>query len=61
MEPVGSLERPGRDANVALVDRVTETGVLRDLLDRVREGSSGVLVVRGQAGIGKTILTARDM
>jgi DNA-binding CsgD family transcriptional regulator len=56
MELVGSLERPGRDANVALVDRVSETGVLRGLLDRVREGSSGVLVVRGQAGIGKTAL-----
>jgi DNA-binding CsgD family transcriptional regulator len=41
---------------VALVDRLTETGVMQGFLDRVREGSSGVLVLRGQAGIGKTAL-----
>jgi hypothetical protein len=42
--------------NVALVDRLTETGVMQGLLDEVREGSSGVLVLRGQVGIGKTAL-----
>jgi DNA-binding CsgD family transcriptional regulator len=41
---------------VVLVDRLTETGVMQGLLDGVQEGSSGVLVLRGQAGIGKTAL-----
>ena len=41
---------------MVLVDRFTETGVLQSLLDRMRDGSSGVLVVRGQVGIGKTEL-----
>jgi DNA-binding CsgD family transcriptional regulator len=41
---------------VALVDRVTETGVMQGLLDGVQEGSSGVLVLRGQVGTGKTAL-----
>jgi predicted ATPase len=30
--------------------------VMQSLVDRVREGSSGVLVLRGQAGIGTTAL-----
>ena len=42
--------------NVVLVDRFTETGVIQSLLDGMRESSSGVLVLRGQAGIGKTML-----
>ncbi len=41
---------------MVLVDRFTETGVMQSLLDGVRESSSGVLVLRGQAGIGKTAL-----
>jgi len=41
---------------VVLVDRFTETGVIQSLLDGMRESSSGVLVLRGQAGIGKTTL-----
>jgi DNA-binding CsgD family transcriptional regulator len=41
---------------VVLVDRFTETGVMQSLLDGMRESSSGVLVLRGQAGIGKTTL-----
>jgi DNA-binding CsgD family transcriptional regulator len=49
-------EQPERDVNVALVDRLTETDVMQGLLDEVQEGSSGVLVLRGQAGIGKTAL-----
>ena len=51
-----AARQPGKDAHVALVDRFTETGVMRDLVAGVRESSSGVLVLRGQAGIGKTTL-----
>jgi DNA-binding CsgD family transcriptional regulator len=39
----------GRDAELAALD---------DLLARAREGSSGVLVLRGEPGIGKTALLA---
>jgi DNA-binding CsgD family transcriptional regulator len=49
-------EQPERDVNVAPVDRLTETDVMQGLLDEVQEGSSEVLVLRGQAGIGKTAL-----
>jgi len=41
---------------VILVGRLTETGIMQGLLDGVQEASSGVLVLRGQAGIGKTAL-----
>lgn len=41
---------------MVLVDRFTETGVLQSLLDGMRDSSSGVLVLRGQAGVGKTAL-----
>jgi hypothetical protein len=41
---------------VTLVDRLTETGVMQGLLDEVRAGSSGVLVLRGRVGMGKTAL-----
>ena len=36
--------------------RRAERAVLDGLLDGAREGRSGVLVVRGEAGIGKTAL-----
>ncbi|HTP20695.1 MAG TPA: ATP-binding protein, partial [Solirubrobacteraceae bacterium] len=39
-----------------LVDREAEKQELDDLLAAVREGFSGVLVLRGEAGIGKTAL-----
>jgi DNA-binding CsgD family transcriptional regulator len=39
-----------------LVDRVTEADALERLLAAVRDGLSGVLVLRGQPGIGKTAL-----
>jgi DNA-binding CsgD family transcriptional regulator len=38
------------------LDRTTEREVLAQLLAQVREGQSGVLVIRGEAGIGKTAL-----
>jgi len=41
---------------VVLVDRSTEVEVMQALLDRLTKRASGVLVLRGQAGIGKTAL-----
>ena len=41
---------------VGLLDRYAEREVLNQLLERVRDGQSGVLVVRGEPGIGKTAL-----
>src|ERR1700745_1571620 len=41
---------------VGLSGRRAERAVLDRLLDGAREGRSGVLVVRGEAGIGKTAL-----
>ncbi|WP_099021672.1 AAA family ATPase [Mycolicibacterium palauense] len=43
---------------VALIGRDGEQQVLAELLDGARRGRSGVLVVRGEAGIGKTALLA---
>jgi len=40
----------------ALLDRTGETGTLREVLTAVRDGLSGVLVLRGEPGIGKTAL-----
>jgi hypothetical protein len=42
-----------------LINRVRETATLEALLDAVRQGMSGALVLRGQAGIGKTALLER--
>ena len=39
-----------------LVDRLPERAALSQLLDAARAGRSGVLVVRGEPGIGKTAL-----
>src|SRR5687767_3085111 len=39
-----------------LIGRETETAGLGKLLDAARRGTSGALVVRGEAGIGKTAL-----
>jgi DNA-binding CsgD family transcriptional regulator len=47
-----SGSRPG----TGLLDRHGERAVLDRLLDQARGGSSAVLVVRGEAGIGKTAL-----
>ncbi len=41
---------------MVLVDRVSEMETLGRLLDAVRAGSSKVVVVRGEAGIGKTAI-----
>ena len=45
----------GRSTSV-LLDRVTETAALAGVLAAARNGLSGVLVLRGDAGIGKTVL-----
>ena len=55
----GRLPLPhGMPATVApeFVDRTSEREVLDRLLANVREGQSAVLVIRGEAGIGKTAL-----
>lgn len=45
----------------AFLDRTSECEVLDRLLDRVRGGESAALVVRGEAGIGKSALLAYAM
>jgi AAA ATPase domain len=40
----------------ALTDRLSERGALDRLIDAVRTGESRVLVVRGDLGVGKTVL-----
>ena len=44
---------PGR---AVLVGRRDEQQQLAELCDRARAGQSGILVIRGDAGIGKTAL-----
>ena len=46
------------EATVAsgFLNRTSELGVLERLLAQVREGESSVLVIRGEAGIGKSEL-----
>src|ERR1700721_2799967 len=39
-----------------LLDRLSERAALRRLLDTARAGRSGVLVMRGEPGVGKTAL-----
>ena len=50
--------RPGRRA---LIGRHDEQQQLAELCDRARAGQSGVLVIHGEAGIGKTALLAEMM
>ena len=45
-----------QDRAPALTDRRSERGVLDRLVDAVRAGESRVLVVRGDPGVGKTVL-----
>jgi len=54
VDPYSAAERQGRAAK--LTDRDSERGVLDQLVDAVRAGESRVLVVRGDPGVGKTVL-----
>ncbi|MFC6157305.1 ATP-binding protein [Kribbella jiaozuonensis] len=55
MEHGGGAEA-GRTHSTALLGRRSERAVLDQLLGDVRNGGSQVLVVRGEAGVGKTAL-----
>ncbi len=55
--PAGNLAFGDASAR-PLYGRDRELGVLTGLLDRLREGAGGALVVRGVAGIGKSSLLA---
>jgi DNA-binding CsgD family transcriptional regulator len=48
--------RRSASGGLVLVGRRIECAVLEDLLDGARAGRSGALVVRGEAGVGKTAL-----
>ena len=50
------MEQRGRPATGALIGRRSECAVLDDMLAALRRGESQSLVVRGDAGIGKTAL-----
>jgi DNA-binding CsgD family transcriptional regulator len=52
--PASTVGEIGR----SLLERALETEAIDDLLDAAREGSSGVLVLRGEPGMGKSSLLA---
>ena len=54
MDPYSAAERPGRATR--LTDREAERDVLDRLVYAVRAGESRVLVIRGDPGVGKTVL-----
>jgi hypothetical protein len=51
-----TADHAGRGRATALTDRISERGVLDRLVHAVRAGESRVLVVRGDPGVGKTVL-----
>ena len=53
------MRRRVESVDVVLVGRPAERGVLGGLLARAADGYSGALVLRGEAGVGKTIPGAR--
>jgi DNA-binding CsgD family transcriptional regulator len=55
--PLSHARTPGRNVEATgLVGRTAEVTALAELLAAAREGHSGVLVLRGEAGIGKSAL-----
>ena len=53
---LGSAERMAAPPPQAFRGRTSEREALDRLLENVRSGQSAVLVVRGEAGVGKTAL-----
>jgi DNA-binding CsgD family transcriptional regulator len=51
-----TADRAGRGGATGLTDRLSERGVLDRLVEAVRAGESRALVVRGDPGVGKTVL-----
>jgi serine/threonine protein kinase/tetratricopeptide (TPR) repeat protein len=49
--------RPSAAREIQLIDRVEEIRLLREAVDRTVRGGGGVVVLHGEAGIGKTRLT----
>jgi len=53
--PMAADSRRGRRAP-GLTDRCRERGIFDRLIEAIRAGESQVLVVRGDPGVGKTVL-----
>ena len=53
---IGRPRRRLHAGPVMMLDRLTERAALGQLLEAARGGHSGVLVVHGEAGVGKTAL-----
>jgi ABC-type transport system involved in cytochrome c biogenesis ATPase subunit len=51
-----TAEFAGRGRATGLMNRLSERGVLDRLVEAVRAGESRALVVRGDPGMGKTVL-----
>jgi len=49
--------RPSAAREIQLIDRVEEIRLLREAVDKAVRGEGGVVVLHGEAGIGKTRLT----
>ena len=57
---VGGLNWPARDVEeLAVIGRESELSVLSDRMAKARAGIGGVIVIEGDAGIGKTTLVNR--
>ena len=52
-----SSPQPSAIMRTQLIDRIEEMRLLRDAVDRTLRGEGGVIVLYGEAGIGKTRLT----
>ena len=54
--PLPRRRDPGYGRRVLLIDRRAEKQALHEVLDSVRAGMSGALVLRGEPGVGKSAL-----
>ncbi|HLI50466.1 MAG TPA: AAA family ATPase, partial [Thermomicrobiaceae bacterium] len=57
VQPSGESDDGSRQSALGLIGRQREQALLRDQLDRARSGSGSLVLVSGEAGIGKTALT----